>query len=210
MAELHLLGTILGASDFAEAGGLYCRFHIESGNPPDLETEDSTTSATTTSKSSTSSSYAASGGSWQILSGEASGTTHADASTEVGQDAVFDHPIDLHYGCCTCVGWPRIRIEVWGRDSNGSNSLCGYGFAHIPMRPGKHHLDIVTWRPEGSFAESLHSFFLGDRPQLKNPAIVANTFGGKGRYGLKGVSGGIVYVSVDVIASGFEKFGVFV
>ena len=144
-----------------------------------------------------------------MLSGVTFGTTHADATAEAGQDAVFDHPIDIHFGCCTCVGWPRLRVEVWSRDADGSNSLAGYGFAHIPMRPGRHHIDVATWRPEGSFLETMHSFFLGDRPQIKNPAIVANTWAGKGRFGLKGVSTGVVYVSFEVVVAGFEKFGVY-
>ena len=81
MSEVHLLGSILGCSDFTESGGIYCRWLMESGVDHSQP--------------------------WQVLAGEISGTTHVDSEGGGGADGVFDHPVDIHYGCASVVGWPR-------------------------------------------------------------------------------------------------------
>lgn len=76
------------------------------------------------------------------------------------------------------------------------------------MSPGSYDMDIVTWRPIGSFSEKLKSFFLGARPQLKNDSIISYTKG-EGRFGLKSVGSGVVYVHLEVVLSGgFAQHGV--
>ena len=30
-------------------------------------------------------------------------------------DGVWDHPIDVHLGVPSMVGWPRLALEVWSR-----------------------------------------------------------------------------------------------
>lgn len=182
MAEVHILGSILGASDFKEAKGLFCRFQIESGCPDQTE--------------------------WQLLAGEKSGTTQVDASGGEGMDAVWDHPLDAHYCCPSLVGWPRIRVEIWSRDHFGSNVLCGYGMANCPMQSGRHEVEVVTWVPVGGIIERLTTYFLGIKPQLQDPTIVANTRPGEGRFGLKCESSGVVYLSVEVVTAGLINQGI--
>ena len=75
------------------------------------------------------------------------------------------------------------------------------------MSPGSHDIDIVTWRPIGSFTDKLKAFFLGARPQLKNDAIISYTKG-DGRFGLKSTGGGVVYVHFEIVTSGFGQHGV--
>jgi B9 domain-containing protein 2 len=182
MAEVHILGSILGCSDFDEPKGLFCKFHLESGVVDQTE--------------------------WQVLGGDKSGTTQVDCSGGEGLDAVWDHPIDVHFACPTLVGWPRLRVEVWSRDHFGSNILCGYGMANCPMQSGSHEIEIVTWVPVGGISERLSTFFLGIKPQLQDPTIVANTRPGEGRFGLKCESAGIVYISLEIMTAGLNKNGV--
>ena len=59
----------------------------------------------------------------------------------------------------------------------------------------------------GSFTESLKSFFLGARPQLKNDSLISYTKG-EGRFGLKTVGSGVVYVHLELICSGFSQYGI--
>mmetsp|Transcript_25687 Transcript_25687/g.51306 ORF Transcript_25687/g.51306 Transcript_25687/m.51306 type:complete len:183 (-) Transcript_25687:90-638(-) len=179
MAELHLIGSILGCSDFKESQGVYCKWSIITGEHFD----------------------------WQILAGEASGCTQVDSTGGEGVDGVWDHPLDVHLGVTSMVGWPRLRVEVWSRDAGGSNTLCGYGFCNVPTSPGLHDIDIVTWVPTGGVHEQLCQFFLGIKPHLKDSSIVARTRPGESRFGLKCESSGVVYLQIEVITSNFEAQG---
>ncbi|GMI21183.1 hypothetical protein TeGR_g8404, partial [Tetraparma gracilis] len=145
---------------------------------------------------------------WQLLGGSVEGCTQVDATGGSGVDAVWDHPIDVHLGVSTPVGWPRLRVEVWSRDAGGTNVLAGYGFCNVPSSPGAHSVDIVTWVPSGSLNERLSGFFLGTKPQLEDPGIVSNTAPGEGRFGLKCESSGIVYVHFEVLLTNMQRFGV--
>ena len=182
MAEVHIIGTIMGCSDFKEPAGLFCRWSIETG--------------------------VVEGAPWQLLGGTCSGNTHVDSSGGEGADATWSHPLDVHFGCPSVVGWPRLRLEVWSRDSMGSNVLCGYGFCNCPMSPGKRTFEVVTWVPVGGAIEKLSSFFLGIKPQLQDSSIVSNTKPGEGRFGLKCSSSGVVYVELEVLTANLEKNGV--
>ena len=182
MSGLHILGSIMGASDFSEGSGLYCTYKFETGLDKEID--------------------------WQILGGSCEGTTHVDARGVGGADTVWDQSIDVHYAVSSLVGWPRHKVKVWRRDEHGSNIFCGHGYCNCPMSPGSYDMDIVTWRPIGSFSEKLKSFFLGARPQLKNDSIISYTKG-EGRFGLKSVGSGVVYVHLEVVLSGgFAQHGV--
>jgi B9 domain-containing protein 2 len=99
-------------------------------------------------------------------------------------------------------------VEVWSRDSYGTNILAGYGFCYVPSSPGMHSVDIVTWVPAGSMYERLCSFFLGAKPQLQDLDVISSTEPGEGRFGLKVESSGIVYVQFDILSSNLSRHGV--
>ena len=188
MCSLHLLGTLLGCSDVSSPGGLYCRWSLSSG------------------------SSSSGSPSWQLLSGSSSGTTHVDGSAGRGVDATWDHPLDMHLAVSSPVGWPRLRLELWSRDGKEDgqgNRLQGYGFAHVPSRPGRHDLTIATWRPVGGLSEKMQAFFLDIQPTLVDGSIVDQTREGEGRFGLKCETGGLIYVQLEVVVSGFKQRGVY-
>jgi len=49
-------------------------------------------------------------------------------------------------------GWPKIHVQVYHYDQFGRSEIYGYGFCHVPMSPGTHEINIVTWRPVGKVA----------------------------------------------------------
>jgi B9 domain-containing protein 2 len=81
----------------------------------------------------------------------------------------------------------------------------GYGFCHIPSSPGKHLLEISTWRVVGTFMEQMYSYFLGASPVLKNLDVV---WGGSDRFKIVSCAMGKVQVQLWVVARHFEASGV--
>ncbi|KAI8918872.1 B9 domain-containing protein [Entophlyctis helioformis] len=172
MAELHIIGTLVGASEFPKSS-LCCHWEV------------------TTSES------------WSLVEGESTGQTHVDVPLD--QDlCVWSHPIDLHYATTSIAGWPKIRVQVYHQDMFGRNELYGYGFAHIPTSPGVHMIDIATWRPVGTPADQLWSYYLGATPQLKNMDLVDNP---ADRFRLITTSMGKVHVEVAIVMRNFESNG---
>eukprot|EP00003_Mantamonas_plastica_P027497 TRINITY_DN590_c0_g1_i4.p1 TRINITY_DN590_c0_g1~~TRINITY_DN590_c0_g1_i4.p1 ORF type:complete len:149 (+),score=2.22 TRINITY_DN590_c0_g1_i4:61-447(+) len=128
MAEVHIIGELVGASGFPD-NTLSCKWKLVADSK-----------------------------SWDLLSGESSaeGQTQVDEPYD-GDMCVWDHPIDVHYSCKGVSGWPKMYVEVWHQDIFGRNELYGYGCTYIPSSAGEHELEIVTWRPKGSFSEELTS-----------------------------------------------------
>ena len=106
---------------------------------------------------------------------------------------------------CSISGWPRIHFQVWHQDQFGRNELYGYGFCHIPTSPGMHEIECHTWRPTGSFMETVSQQFLGGGPQLKNADLI---YSGTDRYRLHTIAMGKVHLRLGVILRNFDKFGV--
>lgn len=96
-------------------------------------------------------------------------------------------------------------IQVYRQDSFGRNELYGYGFIHIPMIPGIHQLECLTWRPTGNLVDRLYTYFLNATPQLRNLDIVHMP---ADRYQLTTVSMGKVFVEIAVVTRNFETQGV--
>ena len=102
-------------------------------------------------------------------------------------------------------GWPRIHFQVWHQDQFGRNELYGYGFCHIPTSPGTHEVNCPTWRPVGSFMETVSQYFLGGGPQLKNTDLI---YSGADRYRLRTEAMGQVHLRLGIILRNFDKFGI--
>ncbi|CAG5132914.1 unnamed protein product [Candidula unifasciata] len=173
MAEVHVIGQIVGASGFPKHS-LFCKWGVHCG------------------------------GAWKILSGLREGQTQVD-NPESEDAAYFAHPIDIHFATKGIQGWPRLHFQIWHQDSFGRNELYGYGFVHIPTSPGTHEIDCNTWRPIGSFMESVSQFFLGGGPHLKNPDLI---YSGADRYRLQTVAMGTVHLRLGIILRNFDKFGI--
>ncbi|TRY76165.1 hypothetical protein TCAL_03518 [Tigriopus californicus] len=173
MAEVHLIGQIIGASGFPKQG-LFCKWNIQTG------------------------------GAWKLLQGAKEGQTQVD-TPNIGETSYWSHPVDAHYATRGLQGWPKILVQVFHQDSLGRNSLAGYGFCHVPTSPGHHNLDIMTWRPAGSFRDTIVQHYLGGSHQLRNPELMVSS---SDRHRLTTIAMGKVHIQVGVIVRNFDKFGV--
>ncbi|CAF0889025.1 unnamed protein product [Didymodactylos carnosus] len=109
------------------------------------------------------------GSAWRVLQGEQEGQTQVDSPSHEPV-AYWCHPIDIHFATKGLQG----TLQVWHQDLYGRTELYSYGFCHIPVSPGYHELDVVTWRPKGSLAEELKTQFIGGSSQLKS--FASNSF----------------------------------
>ncbi|KAI9168161.1 hypothetical protein H9P43_007533 [Blastocladiella emersonii ATCC 22665] len=179
MAELHLIGTLQGAQ-VREAGQL---------------TGGAGLACRWT---------VVSGTQWNTVEGCSTAQTHVDLPAD-GEWVVWSHPIDLHLATRSVQGWPKLAVELLRQDMFGRYQLIGYGIVSIPMTPGTHQLECPTWRPHGSFMDSLKAHFLGITPGLKS---LESLYTAADRYKLTTASTGCdVFVELTVIPRGFSQHG---
>ncbi|PRP84857.1 hypothetical protein PROFUN_07511 [Planoprotostelium fungivorum] len=141
---------------------------------------------------------------WEKLEGEIEGQTQTDCPAD-GEFAVFAHPIDIHYQTSSISGWPKFSFQIWHSDFFGRSEFYGYGFCHLPTKPGDFTLEVACWRPQGTFYEELRHHFLGGAPQLRNPELV---YSGEDRYRLKTVTMGTVHLQLSVVFKDFARHGI--
>ncbi|KAL2915326.1 hypothetical protein HK105_205191 [Polyrhizophydium stewartii] len=173
MAEVHIIGSLVGASEFPKSA-LCCHWEIIAGEF------------------------------WSPVEGELAGQTHVDAPLDP-ELTVWNHPIDIHFTTTSLAGWPRLRVQVFHQDVFGRNELYGYGFAHLPCSPGLHKIDIATWRPVGTGADQLWSYFLGATPQLRNLDLIDSP---TDRFRLITSSMGKVHLEIAVMPRNFGSNGI--
>ena len=103
MAEVHLIGRLIGASDFSSAAassssspgassGLFCKWSVQTG------------------------------GAWRLLSGLREGQTQVDRPSDGVEGAVeahWCHPIDAHFATRGLQGWPKLVVQVYRQDGFG-------------------------------------------------------------------------------------------
>ena len=142
------------------------------------------------------------GKSWSFLAGEESSQTQYSGSDD--NVHVWNHPIDVHFATASMQGWPRIILQVFELDEYGRSILAAYGFSHLPTNPGHHELEVRCWRPSGSVAEELASFFLGTSSCLADESMI---FGKawETRSQLTTVSSGMVKMNVNVLLRFFNE-----
>ena len=123
------------------------------------------------------------GDAWTQTAGASSGSSHSDAPSEKGE-FVFSHPVDACFdGTTELRDWPRIELEVRGRDSADRSDIAGYATCPVPTQPGVHSLRCRMWRPRGSLGDRISSFFIGARPQLRDNRLVFGIERGEGGAG---------------------------
>jgi len=74
-------------------------------------------------------------------------------------------------------------VEVWGVDSDGRNSIAGYGILGIPMQAGDYSLSLGCWRPRATFSDRM----IGSYPELVYKDILVSS---DSRFAFKGESTG--------------------
>ena len=166
------------------------------------------------------------GSTWEHISGEVQGQTQVDYPQD-GDNAVWCHPVDVHFVAKAIHGWPRLLLQVWHLDSYGRVQSLGYGFGHLPSTPGKksnspalqyrwmclkprvgyHELEISTWRPLGTLKEEIAAQFLGSTPHLRDIGLLFKR-AWSDRCRLTTAPSGKIQVNLDVVLKNFRKFNV--
>jgi B9 domain-containing protein 2 len=226
MAELHIVGEIVGASGFEERN-LFCKVRRvpvpssrpvapsrpreRSKNKPSPPAPVSTThpepspDAYVPNTTSNSQWGVEAGSMWDVVEGEAGGQTHCCYPPEGEPSVVWSHPVDVHYAAKSLVGWPKMWFQVWHMDEHGLKDLCGYGFCHVPTGPGMHEVEVCTWCPEGSPLEKLQAFFIGGKPRLKYEEVIHSP---GDRFRLATRAAGVIKLQLGVCVKDFDKYNV--
>ena len=85
------------------------------------------------------------GAAWKVLEGENCGQTFVCAN-RLENSSDFAQPLDIHLATASVQGWPKLHVEVHAVNALQQSWPVGYGFAHIPSRPGQHRLELLTWK----------------------------------------------------------------
>ena len=177
MPSVSIIGQVLGCTGF-ESDRVFCKYQLQTH-----------------------------GAYWTPIDGLTEGQTQLGMSTTNAEydGQVFGHPIDVTYSTSSLIGSPKLTVEVWEQDEFGRNHLGGYGMCHIPTMPGMHSVDCVTWRPKGSWLDTVSAAFLGGNPTLLNPSVVYKT---EDRLELNAHSCGTVHLDLQILINGFQSKGV--
>lgn len=112
----------------------------------------------------------------------------------------------MHLASRGIQGWPKLNIEICAVNGFNKHWPVGFGFVHIPTKPGFHKFQIQTWKiaPNGlidSLRDKFHSGgFSVSKSDLVNSGIE--------RYKLSTKSSGIVTAEFMLIFKNITKFGV--
>lgn len=178
MAEVHLIGQILEATDF-EDRSLFLKWTVNTGsNWRILE---------------------------GYFEGQTQ-LSNVTGSSENGKHHCWSHPIDVHYVTRGLQGWPRFEFQVWGVDWLGKCNISAYGFVNVPTTPGLHQFECSTWRPVGDFRRRIIDYVTGYRMQLMDPSDILSN--GMNRQVIQSLSMGTIKLELMVVLRGFEKYGV--
>lgn len=143
MAEVHLIGQILEATDF-EDRSLFLKWTINTGsNWRVLE---------------------------GYFEGQTQLSNVSGSQNE--KRHYWSHPIDVHYVTRGLQGWPRFEFQVWGVDWLGKCNISAYGFMNVPTTPGLHQFECSTWRPVGDFRRRFIDYVTGYRMHLVDPSDI--------------------------------------
>jgi len=178
MAELYIIGTVSGGSDFEETERLYCKWKC-------ISDENNTNDGPHNF--------------WRVLDGTEEGTTQ-QATMQFEQLLHWSHPIDIHYAFTSTVGWPRFYCEVWHVDEYNRHRLKGYGTCMIPTTPGVHTVECVTWRPFSGPDNKVFEGLLTTREEFADgPKILLE---GDKRTQQWGETTGSVYLELNILLRG--------
>mmetsp|Transcript_38592 Transcript_38592/g.56645 ORF Transcript_38592/g.56645 Transcript_38592/m.56645 type:complete len:211 (-) Transcript_38592:1454-2086(-) len=205
--EVHLIGSIKGYTSFIERCALQCSFLFEAGTASNDEDNNSGGVRMQGKEVETKAAAAADmTDKWYVADGEVNGMTQLCVQGTCGR--VWDHPIDVHYATSEIMGWPHLKIQVWGREVDGRGEgsrpvFCGYGFCHCPPPGRGHEIDVVIWRPRGeNLRERIVSFFFNERRRLNNEDIYWSNDGVVRHFcDVEACSVGLVHICLDVIVA---------
>ncbi|XP_063706835.1 B9 domain-containing protein 2 [Culicoides brevitarsis] len=141
----------------------------------------------------------------KVIEGHSEAVTCTNRNRFEEKLAVFASPIDLHLSCRSVHGWPKIHIEIYSVDGLEKCHPIGFGFAHIPIKPGYQFLEIPTWKvATTNILDSIQDKFHTSGLTVEKSDLI---YSGIERYKLRTASAGTVRVELMVILKNLGKFG---
>lgn len=214
MAEVHVLGEIIGASGY-DFTSLFCKYTFEAGSNFRLvegQISGQTHCDMPMVRAAAEIPFrpASDPGpipcpSVPLHTASPILTRCGGAASQEDEMAVLTHPLDVHYAVKGIDGWPRIRLEVYGVDRYGRVEIAGYGCCLVPTAAGTHELRCSTWRPCGSMREQFKTFFFGGAPRLKFKELITTP---DDRFRLQTEPAGDVLLRLSVLPKDMARYGV--
>lgn len=142
---------------------------------------------------------------WKLIEGNPEGETSIDRN-RFENKSIFSSPIDVHFALRSIQGWPKLHVEIYSVTPFDRYYPVGFGFAHIPIRPGQHCIEVPTWKiAPNTFLDTVQQkFHAGGLSVAKSDLI----YSGIERYKLRTLSSGVVRADFMLIFKDFDKFGV--
>ena len=152
---------------------------------------------------------------WVLQSGHMFGNTMFN-STKDGE-VILNHPIDAYFSTTSLEGFPYLVVEVWKltlenvkkkKKVSWASKLENVKEFHsisstwLPVNSGSHNLTMSLWRVLSLEDKNYSDSFLPDYPNDIGRYILEN------REQIVSDSLGFVNVDINIVVSGFQKFGV--
>lgn len=119
------------------------------------------------------------GSAWRIIEGESQGQSVISRNS-IQPSIDLQLPIDVHLSTASIQGWPKLHFEIYAVNFMQNVWPIGYGFVHLPAKPGQHRIEVNTWRIAPS------TWFNSIRQKFN--------------------TGSLVVSKADLIYTGFERF----
>eukprot|EP01039_Chlorochromonas_danica_P005489 gene5489-6044_t len=148
------------------------------------------------------------GNDWMIIAGLDNGLSQTACRNNLSPDSnevIWNFPVDLTFRATNVHGWPRMAISVYGIDYWGRDIIYGYGSVLIPLTSGPHTLEVPMFAPiANSTFNDFMSWLMGNPPEFFDARFVCQ---GEGREVVRTRSTGKVYLTLNVVIKGLERFG---
>ena len=235
MAEVHFIGSIIGAENFTlgVGQGLSVQYQVIADNGLGGGVGGGGISSVAAAKASTTSqgNLTGSGGAAATALAAAAANNTAISGLATGGGAstgwqllegvpfgtthtdltgtgypVFSQPLDLHYTTSKIVGWPKIVVQVLQVSALGKYEVVAYGSSSLPMMPGRHaSVRIPTWKPVGTVKEELLGWLFGTQISPRQWQLISDP---NSRYKITAKSMGDLVMDITVLGRHFENYGI--
>lgn len=114
------------------------------------------------------------GSAWRIIEGDGQGQSVIASNCNL-PSVDFQLPIDVHLGTVSIQGWPKLHFEIYAVNFMQNVWPIGYGFVHLPAKPGYHRLEVSTWRiAPNTWFDSIRERFGGGSLVVSKADLIYN------------------------------------
>ncbi|KAI2799645.1 B9 domain-containing protein 1 [Blomia tropicalis] len=122
------------------------------------------------------------------------------------QRFVWNLPFEATFKSTNVFGWPQLIVIVYCIDNFGNDIVRGYGWIHLPTKPGSHVERIRLFAPDSAtMLNRITSWFVQSRKPTFTDARLAAGNDGRSLVAVQGT--GEVTVHLNLLFKDFKKFG---